>query len=233
MRSAPFVLLSMLLSAGLAGAAATRPSTSPAAHPEQIRQWMAGLFDFDAPVRSQARYELMGLSRDDLPLLKSVLGDLAPLENNLETDLREIVTHVYLREAAYNSDPAGFLGIRMPPMTGQNLQVQIQSRIPGFSGYRALQDGDVILGIVGSALPEPLQREEFVQAIRLMRPGRQVHLKILRQGREATVTLPVDARPADRSDSPVDYERSVGELMEARQAEAQRYWTEHFGPLFR
>src|SRR3954468_24023128 len=125
----------------------------------------------DGKIRERARERLMGLKRDDLKMLAKVVGEFAPLEDQMVDTIKEIVTHVYLSEDVYDNEQKGFLGITMPrPGDEDRMQVMVESRMAGFGGFAALRDGDVILDVLGQPLPQPLDREVFIDVIKAMRP---------------------------------------------------------------
>ena len=99
----------------------------------------------DGRVRELAREKLMGLKREDLKMLAKVVGEFAPLEDQMVDTIKEIVTHVYLSEDVYEKEEKGFLGITMPrPSDEDRMQVMVETRMAGFGGYAGLRDGDVI-----------------------------------------------------------------------------------------
>src|SRR2546430_6798694 len=148
----------------------------------QMRRMFLELEHPDGKVRELAREKLMGLKRGDLKMLAKVVGEFAPLEDQMVDTIKEIVTHVYLSEDVYDKEEKGFLGITMPrPSDEDRMQVMVETRMPGFGGYAGLRDGDVILDVVGQPLPQPLDREVFIDAIKAMRPARVAKLNVLRQ----------------------------------------------------
>src|SRR5687768_8761158 len=164
---------------------------------EQMRRWVVGLMDADPGVREKSRVALMGLSREELGALAAVVNDFRPLETPLVETLKDVVEHVYLTGSAYEKEQKGFLGITMPVRmeVGTRLEVVVESRMPGFVGYRMLQDGDAILDIEEHPLGQPAERNVFCDVVRTIRPGRVVHFKVLRRGRVVRVPIQLDARP--------------------------------------
>src|SRR5258706_4525064 len=184
----------------------------------------------DGKVRELAREKLMGLKRGDLKMLAKVVGEFAPLEDQMVDAIKEIVTHVYLSEDVYEKEDKGFLGITMPrPGDEDRMQVMLETRMVGFGGYAGLRDGDVILDVVGQPLPQPLDRDVFIDAIKAMRPESMVKLKVLRQGAVRVVAVKVSARPADKAaGNALAYEGRGQELLYRRGEEAEKYWKENF-----
>ncbi|HEV8292356.1 MAG TPA: hypothetical protein VGP94_10550, partial [Tepidisphaeraceae bacterium] len=133
----------------------------------------------------------------------------------------------------YEKEEKGFLGITMPrPGDEDRMQVMVETRMPGFGGYAALRDGDVILDVVGQPLPQPLDRDVFIDVIKAMRPNSVAKLKVLRQGAVRMVPVKVSARPAEKAAvNPMAYEGKVAELLYRRGEEAEKFWKENFGPV--
>jgi len=196
----------------------------------QMRRMFLELEHPDGKVRELAREKLMGLKREDLKMLAKVVGEFAPLEDQMVDTIREIVTHVYLSEDVYEKEEKGFLGITMPrPSDEDRMQVMVETRMAGFGGYAGLRDGDVILDLVGQPLPQPLDRDVFIDAIKAMRPESVVKLKVLRQGAVRVVAVKVSARPAEKAAvNALAYEGRVQELLYRRGQEAEKYWKENF-----
>jgi hypothetical protein len=196
-----------------------------------------GLDDADASVRDQSRDALMRLTRAELPALRDVAAEFKPLPPMVRDVLKDVVTHVWLTESTYKKEAHGFLGILMPPQFGEGAPgaartaVVIDDRMPGFVGYGALRNGDVIVDIVERPLPQPLDRSIFINVVRGMDAGDTITLKILRDGKVAKVPVTLDARPAqDPRQGPLDYEMAVRQLNNDRVKEADRYWSETFDP---
>ena len=196
----------------------------------QMRTMFLELEHPDGKIRERARERLMGLKRDDLKMLAKVVGEFAPLEDQIVDTIKEVVTHVYLSEDVYEKEEKGFLGITMPrPGDEDRMQVMVESRMPGFGGFAALRDGDVILDIVGKPLPQPLDREVFIDVIKAMPPGSIAKLKVLRQGATRIIAVKVSPRPAEKAAvNALAYEGKVQELLYRRSEEAEKYWKENF-----
>jgi hypothetical protein len=197
----------------------------------QMRTMFLELEHPDGRVRERARERLMGLKRDDLKLLAKVVGEFSPLEDQMVVTIKEIVMHVYLSEDVYEKEEKGFLGITMPrPGDEDRMQVIVEGRMAGFGGFAALRDGDVIMDVLGQPLPQPLDREVFIDVIKAMRPGTTVKLKVLRQGTVRIVPVKVSARPAEKSAvNALAYEGKVAELLYRRGEEAEKFWKDNFG----
>jgi len=212
--------------------ASDKPTEAPAGELTivQMRALFLELEHSDGRVRERARERLMGLKRDDLKILAKVVAEYAPLEEQMVATIKEIVTHVYLSEDVYEKEEKGFLGITMPrPGDEDRMQVMVEGRMPGFGGYASLRDGDVILDVVGQPLPQPLDRDVFIDVIKSMRPGSIAKLKVLRQGAQRVVPVKVSARPAEKAAvNPLAYEGKVAELLYRRGEQAEKFWKENF-----
>jgi len=81
---------------------------------DQIRAWYLQLADRDPEVREQARINLMGIKRRDLPALEKVVADSRPVRASQAAVLYDIVTHVHMAGEPYKVAPntGGFLGLR-------------------------------------------------------------------------------------------------------------------------
>jgi hypothetical protein len=219
-----------------AAAPATRPAGTAAGKPDgrQLRLWIAGLMDQDAAVRQKSREGLLSLKRPDLPALRAAVDDLRPLDERTVEELRDVVGHVYLTAEAYDKEESGFLGISMTlsDPDGERPEIVIESRMPGFEGYRSLQDGDAILDIEESPLALPARRQPFIEAIKAFKPGQTVHLKVLRQGQVLRIPVALSARPAERDDEiHMAYENRVKAMRDGRDRLAGEFWRREFSPL--
>jgi hypothetical protein len=229
--------IALVVGAVLCAAPADGPSSRPADRAQAVRAWLAGLGDAAEAVREDSRQQLLGLSREELGLLRKAAGQAVPLEASQAAMLREIVTHVYLTGQKYVPDPSGFLGVVLArdeeeaggvPNPQAKSSVIVESRLPGFCSYRMLQDGDMILEAGGAAMAG---KADLINAIRACRPGDTVALKVLRQGKTLKVTIVLDARPADAVG--LGAAGQIEAMRNARQDEADKYWEATFAPLLR
>lgn len=231
--------LAVLPATGAAEAPPVAPATQttrPADRQALITQWLGDLADEDARIREQARRTLMSLKREDLPLLKAAVKDLRPLAPSQLAALRDIVTQAYLSRDTYARDPrVGFMGVKLSADRAAEVQIGgdgpavIESRLPGFCGYAALQDGDVIVKVVGREHPEPLTRMQFIEAVQTTPAGLTIRLRVLRDGKEIEVPVTLDARPVDEADrTPMLTDPQVDELTNRRSSEAEKYWEAEF-----
>lgn len=230
------VLLLLLSTAGGAMAqrrpatAATQPTEASAQPQADIRVWLNQLADADEAVREQARVNLMGLSRDQLPQLRAAVEQSLPLVPSQRVALRDIVVHVYLTGETYEAErEQGFLGIRGVNAADTDGSDQggllVSETMPGFCAFRMLRSGDVILRV--SEYPEIAIREAQQLSQVLQRDaGRSIHLDVLRRGQVLRIAIKVDARPTS-----MDGEAGVNALLDLRSAKADAYWQETFAPL--
>jgi C-terminal processing protease CtpA/Prc len=206
----------------LAAAPASQPYT-------QIRAWFDQLNDRDAQVRDQAAEHLMGISASDLPILQNVVQDSRPLRPSQKAALREIVTQVYLAGLAYTPDPHGtaFLGLSWGIAdlgSDSTSGVLVSHRVPGFSAYRMLRDGDVITAIEEKP-GVPMNNASFTEAIQTFHAGQTITLHVVRNGAPRLVAVQLRPRPADIG--LVQLEAWISD----HQTQADTYWDEHFASL--
>ena len=219
------VAMVLFLLPSVANAAA--PTTQPAEG--QVRKWLSDLADTDAELREQARIELMGIHREQLPLLKRLVEESLPLQPSQAAVLREIVIHVYLAGERYEGDPeAGFIGLRWPPLDLPSMQetgLIVMERMPGFVGYRMLQEGDLILSIREHPQVQLDDPSDLSRVVMAERGGSTLHLDVLRQGKVVSVASTLDQRPriADRE--------MVEQFLRAREEKSEAYWKRDFESL--
>src|SRR5258708_2183625 len=108
----------VLVFAGLvrAEAPSTAPSTQPVisfAADAPARGWVGDLASPEDAKREEARTNLMGLSREDLPRLRALVEENRPVAAAQAAALHEIVVQIYLSEEPYEQDfpLTGFLGL--------------------------------------------------------------------------------------------------------------------------
>ena len=203
-----------------------------------MRQWFADLDDPDSSVREQARVNLMGMRRPELPEFQKLIRDSRPLMPAQAAVLRQIVTHVYLAGEEYTTTGTeGFLGVRMsetsvrlPAGDGADqfapaVGVVIVERMPGFVGARMLLDGDVVLGVTERPDVRTLDVNQFQMVVRQITPGTTVHFQVMRQGQVIRVPVTLDPRPFD-PDTFI-----LQDLIYRRQKKAEEYWDHSFGQL--
>jgi hypothetical protein len=236
--SLSFVICHLVLPrTGFAAAPATNPSA-------QIATWFVRLADRDPNVRDQARIDLMGLSRADLPAVRNYVQQHRPLSPAAAAGLRDIVTQIYLAGERYPANPDhGFLGVslsegsspqlpqdRPDPAAPPPVGVIVTDRLPGLCGFRALGNGDVIVGI-DQHQETPLRNVENLKAVIAdLRAGEDLRLEIFRGGRVVTVTLKLSARPLEVELNPNDlmfFQREKQRRLDL----ADDYWQREFAPL--
>lgn len=239
----------LLCTIPLQAAPATHPTTSASSanattHPanaNQIASWFADLANRDATRRDAARQNLMGLSPPDLSILEYLVKKNRSLAPSQIVALRDIVTQVFLAGQTYTAVPgnSGFLGVSFPgyapndpadiddgsPQNG----IVILDRIPGFPGYRSLQNGDIIMGATEMGDQAINRSQDFSAFISSCHQGDTVHLKILRAGQMLTIPVQLAARPDwhDTQQFPREDILQVPEVRH-RQALADDYWNTHF-----
>ncbi|MBV8780905.1 MAG: hypothetical protein JO353_05855 [Phycisphaerae bacterium] len=218
-----------------------RSSAGPAAKPS-LSELINQLADRDPAARDAAEQRLMELSAADLPTLEQTVKGVAPLRPGQGELLREIITQVFLSGESFKSNPAqGFIGVKMkvdfdsvhseddsnPELP---LGVTVESRLPGFSAYALLRDGDVILTIAAAGLPDGADADhrvrtsmEVASIIRSLPAGRTIDITLLRAGRHAQVSIVLVPHPVD-----VDDLSKLERFREDRAQRAEAFWAEHF-----
>lgn len=223
------LLFVLLISINLAAGPATRPVTTDA----QLTQWVVGLDDRSPAVRAEASAQLMLLRRDDLPRLKAVLEHARPLSAAQVGVLHDVVTHVYLTGEPYDRAQGGFLGMKMvqiyrfggdPQADGQG--VVVESRLAGFGAYRSLLDGDIVQGIVEKPEAVMTGPDAFKAAVGRLPAGTVLNLIVLRQGKQMTIPVTLDARPS-QLDGP-NGQAMIEPFNDARLKVAEIYWDKEF-----
>lgn len=212
--------------------ATTRPTSE-----NQIAAWFTELANRDSSRRDAARQNLMGLSRADLPTLRAIVQKNHPLAPSQAAALRDIVTQVFLSGETYNPVPQhAFLGVTYQgyvpgapadiddgnPQAG----VVVTDRIPGFPAYRALQNGDVIMGATEMGDDIISRTDELQGLINTYHDGDTIHLKILRAGQTIIVPVKLCAHPDWDTHQFLDI-RQVPEVRK-RQLKADDYWDANF-----
>lgn len=229
--------------------ASKSPTTQPAA---DVQRWWNGLADADSKVRETSFAGLLGLSRDDLPTLRTIVSNTETAALQQAMALRDIVLHVYLSGETYSAyREHGFLGLMGPeefytgsvilktPVDQPNEEarsrrqgVRVNNRVPGFVGYQSLRTGDILLSFRMPADPqgEEASRQDitawapFTMRIAEVPPGTLVTFEVLRQGKIIEVPIKLSARPTWASDD-------VDAILLERQSKFERYWQETFAPL--
>jgi hypothetical protein len=206
----------------------------------QIQHWFDNLADADPAVRDDARIALMGLNRPELATLRDVVEKNRPLAASQLAALHDIVVHVFLATEPYEKENGGFLGVRpeefqQTPVGASEDDatevhcisgVRISEIVPGFCANRYLRENDIVIGVVGKQYQPTQDYPTFIKTIAEIPPGETVTLEVLRQGRVARVSLPLDARPHGP--------KSADEMREwnrPRLEAAEAYWKSNFASL--
>lgn len=223
--------IALMIATMLAARAPDPPATQPASPVEAAFNRLASR---DPEERQSARFELMGLSRQDLPELRRLVDTHRPLAPGQISALPEIVQHVYLTGEPYQPDSrSGFLGVQLgkssitledesePADNG----VVIVSRMPGFVAFRVLQDGDVILGVKEKPDKPFRTRDDLSECIRQFDAGATVNLEVLRGGKLLIVPLKLGQRPMWAG----GFESA--QILQQRDERAEAYWQKEFAPL--
>jgi hypothetical protein len=243
-----YVILAVASALALADAPpTTAPSTQSSAQlaaGSPIRGWFADLASPDAAVRDRAQTQLMGISRDDLRGLRTVIQQARPLAPSQVAALHDIVIQVFLAGETY--EPLGeqsFLGVRLQdpmfePAPGR-IGVPIEQRFPGFPAFQMLRDGDMILAVIKDPnapiqqLPnlQTLTTTVLHEAVSSAPSNRPVELLVLRQGQQIHVN--VRLAPLPRELSLARDVAGMNTFLSPRLQRAEQYWQEQFLPLLR
>ena len=218
----------------------------PASNPSsRIGALFSKLADRDPGVRDQARSDLMGLSRADLPLLRKYVQEHRPLAPSQAAALREIVVQVFMAGESYAANNAhGFLGVTLSeggiglpaapeavdPSAPPPIGVIVTDRLPGLCAYRMLSNGDVIIGIAEH--PEtPIRSVDALRsAISDCQGGQTIHLEVFRGGRVVNLPVTLSPRPIEVELNPSNPDFFPRERQ--RRADiADDYWQREFAPL--
>jgi len=213
----------------------TAPTTRPTDRLGTIKAMLGELSADSSATREAARVALMGLKRQELPLLRQAVRQSMPLDPDQVTVLRDIVTQVYLAGDLYatEGDGRGFLGVHLPyyghpeerSLLSMERGVAVVSRVPGFCSYRMLQDGDVLLAMLTPAGKiEISSNEQLIDAVTSARAGDTVTFEVLRQGRVLNVPITLDKKPLNLT-------TQLEEFSGRRADEADEYWKRDFAPL--
>ena len=214
-----------------------RPTTLPSTQPippvrlKTIHSTLSRLASEDAIKREEARHELMGLQRADLPALKQAIRLALPLEPSQSAVLRDIVTHVYLSGDSYSSQGDGFLGVTLPnylypeqrALLSLERGVAVVTRLPGFCAFRMLQDGDIIISLSSHPDVEFKTPEQLTAIVKTARAGQTVTFDVIRHGQIVKVPVNLDRRPTG-----ID---TVGTFTDDRARAAEELWERDFAPL--
>lgn len=246
MRCWPPVFLILLLGAVATapGAPTTRPTTQPqtqATEPSpHLQAWFAELGDPDADVRAAALTKMLALTRADLAALREVVEQARPISPAQAAALYEIIVHVYLSGERFEvAGQQGFLGVQSVSSDGDSLPfedpavesgggVVIGQRLPGFSGFQGLRDGDIILGVIAPRPTRLARWHELQDFVMRSPPGETLTFEILRQGRIVKSSIKLNFRPAAVADPDL---RRRHEFLDGRQARAEAFWLKVFKPL--
>jgi hypothetical protein len=204
----------------------------------QLRLWLVQLADQDPSMRAQARRGLMGMNRAELNEFKEMVKSSRPMLPSQLAVLREIVTHAYLASEKYPAAPeGGFMGVQLaeaaadvgPVADGEvlvgGLRPTIVERVKGFEGYRSLENGDVVLGIVETPHVPIRGAAALSGVIRQFSAGTTVHLRILRQGKLVVAPVTLNARPLELETA---FGGDVDRFRTPRENRATAYWEKEF-----
>ena len=218
-----------------------------AAQPQSPASAISAVVSPDPHLREAGRRALLELDRSDFDDLAEVVRGLPPGQQSLpELDLllREAVDHIFLREAKEQyvamygrrdiaGRPQSFLGIVWRSERLRNFGMEagpgipVARCLPGFNAYEALQEGDVIIGVVtgdeGVRVNDVIELNQVIQSFP---PGTRIGLRVLRAGEVQDVAFELDTR----------VDTTAPEFMELSKEALERadeVWRRRFLPAFR
>jgi hypothetical protein len=201
----------------------TLTQTLRAADLAHLQSLVSQLASDDPRLRQKALDDLMDLQKEDLPTLRAAALSQSPLLPGQIAGLRDAVAQVFLAGETYPHGPSAFLGIRyMPAPEG----IIVMDRIRGFPAYRSLQNGDVIVQLIDRPNVQFHQVNDFANAIVSYGPGDVVRFSILRNGRAMMISVPLDFRPVEITNTATD-----DDWIQAREKRAEAYWNQEFSVL--
>ena len=215
--------------------------------PGEITVWIRALAHVDPAVRESARQSLMGISADELSLLRQAVAAERPLRPAQIDAIHQIVTFVLARQQiranlsvsgnaflGVNLPPRGVdpfdndIGIDGPPADSVSTGVPVIGRLCGFIAYRYLGDGDIIEAITRQGIAYRTRTcGELLAALADARPGESITLAVRRGARLINITFPLDARPEFDSVEP----QQIDALVESALTRAADEWSANFEPL--
>jgi hypothetical protein len=221
------------------GAQAASAAATQAAN--RFETWFDQLADSDPAVRDEARVNLMGLRRDQLPALRHIVQNNLPLAPSQAAVLRDIVIHIFLAGEPYASNnKMGFLGAMLEEMAPVEeapdeegiprqrddgvVGVIITEPIEGFCANRFLRAGDIVLGVIGDDFYPTATLDDLRARVQNLKAGEAITLQIMRQAKVIRVTFKVDACPWAAQNMAMD------EFRNKRMERAKQYWRDVFEP---
>jgi hypothetical protein len=103
--------------------------------------------------------------------------------------------------------------------------VLIAQRLPGFCGFRYLQDNDLIVAVMSNDVVRVTENQELTALVMGTRPGETISLQLIRQGKSTRVSFKLDAKPVEAD------QLRVEEFRNLRLAKGEEYWQRAFAPL--
>jgi hypothetical protein len=217
------MILPLLMVVPVQAAPATQPDSA------QYRTWITQLADPDPDIRDAATQNLMGLGRVDLPTLREAALSQRPLLPEQVGALHDIVRQVFLSSDPYRPLPdVGFLGVTYEPTwLNDHAGLIVADRLPGFDGFRALRNGDVIVKLLDLPDSAPQNALDLKSLAQTIGPGHPIHLQVIRNGRSVNVSVLLEPRPLDLHDGQV----TGSSWLFSRLRRAGMYWDSNFSVL--
>ncbi len=196
---------------------ADSPASKPVDRHAAIQQWFDDLKNEDPAVRSDARFQLLGISREDLGVLKSIIKQSLPIHPAQAIVLHDMVVHIYLAGETYEPAGTAFIGI---------YQMEATNCIPGFVAFRMLETGDMIVGVGEWSSASACDISQMKSALVNTHPGENVRITVNRRGELKELNFKLDAKPAALSD-----DAQLVPYINDRIKRGETYWQEEFAPL--
>ena len=227
---------------GNAPAGANVPSTQPSADPV-LCQWIDELDDADPTVRDGARFNLMGLTRHQLPQLRAAVQQSLPLSGQQVMALRDVFDQVFLSGDRIVMDGDHILGLFWPKTDDaetppEEIGTSVVFLIPGLPANRYLRTGDVIVELRDYPATDCRQMEKFHEVLRdKYRGGDLVRLTVLRHGKLINLnvpvaqTIPMGSMQAEDVGAWYGATWAQGDWIKQRQKKADDAWKQQFAPL--
>lgn len=222
-RPVSVVCLCLLVWGGISSKSrADVPSTQPSNRTKLIQQWFTDLNHADPNVRDDARFELMGLQRGELGILKSVIKASQPVQPAQASVLHDVVVQVFLAGETYQPSASPFIGIFDRPDFRAEESTYC---IPGFVAFRVMQPGDMVVGVGNYRFAVPCSVMDLKTAFVGARPGDVVRMTVIRRGELKELHLKLDAKPENFNIEQID------NYIVERSRRAEAFWQQEFAPL--
>lgn len=210
---------------------------------DSIGQLYDRLTDPDPVERGKARTELLGLKKDQLPLLKKAVASSQPVTPAQAQVLRDIVVHIHVHEAIGfgTKGDKPFLGVdtpeyydfERPPAIG----CLITQPFIGFTAYRYVQPGDIVVqASVRNMNRQVTTFEDFARVLKTAKLGDIVSMTVARGGSKVDISFPLESNPLILTSRNANAGANQANIVTATRLkplirDANRFFDKEFGPL--